>query len=71
MKSVIQDKVRKRRPGRSKTSYIGNITNLMGGNVEEITWDSMELDGKDWCEVLHRRLIITPGADLPIITGGS
>ena len=63
MKSVIQRKVHgKRRRGRPKTSYYWQHQKF--GWVER--WKKsrvtrgITLDGEDWCDVLHRRLVITP-----------
>ena len=37
----------------------GNIAKLMGENVEVIMRDRA-IDGENWCEVLHGRLIVIP-----------
>ena len=44
------------------TPRSGNIAKWMGENVEEIRRDSRvrALDGGNWCEVLHGRLVVIP-----------
>ena len=48
------------------TPHSGNMAKLMGGSVEEnkSMRDSLhraiDLDGENWCEVLHGRLIVIP-----------
>ena len=63
VKCVIQGKVSgKRRRGRPKTSYSSNITKWISESMERITWDTrgIVLDGEDWYDVRHGRLIIIP-----------